>query len=344
MHYTLKDHQGSLAATVCGNTVERLSYDAWGRRRNPNGFGYGNVSHTFDRGYTLHEHYDHFDLINMNGRLYDPVIGRFMTTDAKAEDYYDISPYAYCINNPVNAFDPDGKNPVFMALLLKGLVGAAVDASAQVSISMINGKSFKEAVGEIDYTSVGAAFVFSAIAAPGASTGAKAATGISKSAKVATGIRNGAKGLAIGVDAAIDINANGEVYSWAGILGENKNVSSIAIDAVALIVPEIVVDNVSSGLSKAIEKDLTSKSAATLPKEVKATMRHTKDVIDNKRIPGEINNFVDFSAGLISGQAKKVIDPPNAKSTSSYRPPMILAPQKNDKAEQSIYQKMIYSK
>ena len=52
MHYTLKDHQGSLAATVCGITVERLSYDAWGRRRNPVGFGYSNVSHTFDRGYT----------------------------------------------------------------------------------------------------------------------------------------------------------------------------------------------------------------------------------------------------------------------------------------------------
>ena len=34
MHYTLKDHQGSLTATVHGNTVERLSYDAWGRRRN----------------------------------------------------------------------------------------------------------------------------------------------------------------------------------------------------------------------------------------------------------------------------------------------------------------------
>ena len=37
MHYTLKDHQGNLTATVCGDAVERLSYDAWGRRRNPNG-------------------------------------------------------------------------------------------------------------------------------------------------------------------------------------------------------------------------------------------------------------------------------------------------------------------
>ena len=61
MYYTIKDHQGSLAAVVQNNTVERLNYDPWGRRRNPTDFGYDNVTHTFDRGYTLHEHYDGFD-------------------------------------------------------------------------------------------------------------------------------------------------------------------------------------------------------------------------------------------------------------------------------------------
>lgn len=35
MHNTLKDHQGSLAAVVYGSTVKRLSYDPWGRLRNP---------------------------------------------------------------------------------------------------------------------------------------------------------------------------------------------------------------------------------------------------------------------------------------------------------------------
>ena len=39
MYYTLKDHQGSLATVVYGNTVERLSYDPWGRRRNTTNFG-----------------------------------------------------------------------------------------------------------------------------------------------------------------------------------------------------------------------------------------------------------------------------------------------------------------
>lgn len=56
-------------------------------------------------------------------------------------------------------------------------------------------------------------------------------------------------------------------------------------------------------------------------------MKHTKDVIDDKGIPG-FKGFADFSAGLISGQAKKVIEPPNTKSPSSNRPPMILAPKK----------------
>lgn len=45
MYYTLKDHQGSLAAVIHPDgDVERLSYDAWGRRRNPVGFGYDNLS------------------------------------------------------------------------------------------------------------------------------------------------------------------------------------------------------------------------------------------------------------------------------------------------------------
>ena len=107
----LQYNQGSLTATVHGNTVERLSYDAWGRRRNPNGFGYGNVTHTFDRGYTLHEHYDDFDLINMNGRLYDPVLGRMLSPDIAIQDEHNAQAYnrySYCFNNPLRFTDPSG--------------------------------------------------------------------------------------------------------------------------------------------------------------------------------------------------------------------------------------------
>ena len=115
MHYTLKDHQGNLTATIHGNTVERLSYDPWGRRRNPVGFGYATVAEpveaTFDRGYTLHEHYDEFDLINMNGRLYDPVLGRMLSPDIAIQDLYNqqaYNRYSYCLNNPLRFTDPSG--------------------------------------------------------------------------------------------------------------------------------------------------------------------------------------------------------------------------------------------
>ena len=130
MYYTFKDHQGSLAAVVHGSTVERLSYDPWGRRRNPVGFGYDNVSHTFDRGFTLRrtdyatcpnrrlfggkELQDEtlagvtLNLYDFEARMYDPTIGRFLSVDPLAENYYGIPPFTYCGNDPMNAVDLHG--------------------------------------------------------------------------------------------------------------------------------------------------------------------------------------------------------------------------------------------
>ena len=48
-------------------------------------------------------------------RKYDPVLGRFTTADPMAEKYYGVSPYAYCLNNPLNMVDPDGKDGIYIA-------------------------------------------------------------------------------------------------------------------------------------------------------------------------------------------------------------------------------------
>ena len=84
---TLKDHQGNLTATISGNTVERLSYDAWGNLRDPDTWTGYTVPELveapmFDRGYTGHEHMTAFGLINMNGRCYDPLTSSFLSVDA----------------------------------------------------------------------------------------------------------------------------------------------------------------------------------------------------------------------------------------------------------------------
>jgi hypothetical protein len=52
------------------------------------------------------------DEYDSDARWYYPAIMRTTTIDPLAEKYYDISPYAWCANNPVRFVDPDGKKIV----------------------------------------------------------------------------------------------------------------------------------------------------------------------------------------------------------------------------------------
>lgn len=70
------------------------------------------------RGFTSHETIAENGLINMNARLYDPVIGRFMSADSIVPDLYtplDHNRYSYVRGNPVIARDPTGHWAVYAA-------------------------------------------------------------------------------------------------------------------------------------------------------------------------------------------------------------------------------------
>ncbi len=89
------------------------SFDAWGRKRNPADWTYESIPATnlLYRGYTFHEHLDEFGLINMNGRAYDPIVGRFLNPDPVLQNPSDIqnyNRYSYCLNNPLKYTDPSG--------------------------------------------------------------------------------------------------------------------------------------------------------------------------------------------------------------------------------------------
>jgi RHS repeat-associated protein len=61
------------------------------------------------RGYTGHEHLNQFGLINMNARLYDPLLGRFLAPDpqvANPDETNGFNRYAYASNNPLMFTDP----------------------------------------------------------------------------------------------------------------------------------------------------------------------------------------------------------------------------------------------
>ena len=64
------------------------------------------------RGFTGHEHYPYFKIINMNGRLYDPVIGRFFSPDNFVQSYdhtQSFNRYTYARNCPLMYIDPTGE-------------------------------------------------------------------------------------------------------------------------------------------------------------------------------------------------------------------------------------------
>ena len=63
------------------------------------------------RGYTGHEHIKEHNLIHMNGRVYDPVTGRFLSADPNVFhpfDTMDFNRYSYTWNNPLKYTDPSG--------------------------------------------------------------------------------------------------------------------------------------------------------------------------------------------------------------------------------------------
>ena len=102
------DNLGSILSVFDeeGQKVFDASYDAWGKQTiTQNDIG-------LYRGYTGHEMLNEYGIINMNGRLYDPVIGRFFSPDnyvQMPDNSQNFNRYSYCLNNPLKYTDPSGE-------------------------------------------------------------------------------------------------------------------------------------------------------------------------------------------------------------------------------------------
>jgi len=127
-YYIHSDHLGSVLAVSdqSGAEYARQSFDAWGRKRNATDWTYDNVTDYEQswlfRGYTGHEMLPEFGLINMNGRLYDNIVGRMLSPDnysGHGGTSQGFNRYSYVLNNPLKYTDPSGENP-FVA----GAIGA----------------------------------------------------------------------------------------------------------------------------------------------------------------------------------------------------------------------------
>ncbi len=129
-----------------GQLVSEYTYTPWGGRVLLSGV---NIT---DRGYTGHEHLSPFGddsnggfcLINMNGRIYDPVLARFLSPDpyVQAPDFtQSFNRYAYGWNNPFKYTDPSGEF-VFTALI----PGAGIFIDAALWGAVIGGAGYTASV------------------------------------------------------------------------------------------------------------------------------------------------------------------------------------------------------
>ncbi|MGB5102584.1 MAG: FG-GAP-like repeat-containing protein, partial [Steroidobacteraceae bacterium] len=111
--YLLEDHLGGVdgVTSASGALLMRNSYHPYGARRSgdwlaaaPTASEWQQIRSTTPRGYTGHEHVDNLGILHMDGRVYDPVLGRFLSPDPVVQAPYDgqnLNRYSYVRNNPL---------------------------------------------------------------------------------------------------------------------------------------------------------------------------------------------------------------------------------------------------
>jgi RHS repeat-associated protein len=128
MHYYHTDHLGSVTAMTddLGRVVDSIwggangddatvmGYDPWGARRSPDGRPADPKAFKLQPGhreFTSHETIPLLTLVNMNGRIYDPQLGRFLSADPGVKgvgNLQNFNRYSYVTNNPLRYTDPTG--------------------------------------------------------------------------------------------------------------------------------------------------------------------------------------------------------------------------------------------
>ena len=126
IYYFLRNAQGDILGIVdsWGNEVVSYSYDAWGNVLSTTGsmastLGMLNVLRY--RGYVYD---DETGLYYLSSRYYNPGWGRFINADGYASTGQGLlgsNMFAYCLNNPVNMTDSDGR----LAKWISGLLNVA---------------------------------------------------------------------------------------------------------------------------------------------------------------------------------------------------------------------------
>ena len=178
--YAHRDHLGSIEVVTDdnGNVLDKLANEPFGARQAKD-WSANIPAAELDalleldaghsrkvRGFTGHEHLDRTGFIHMNGRVYDPVLGRFLSPDPMVQfPTYSQSwnRYSYLNNTPTSFTDPTGYygNETMEEIVVTGSRGSALGSRHSMfhtmgSFSVSNGGGFGGGVGASNFSGAGA--------------------------------------------------------------------------------------------------------------------------------------------------------------------------------------------
>jgi RHS repeat-associated protein len=142
--YYLKDHLGNVRVTFTPAGVIRQVNSYYPFGMNISGLTDSPVPNTKNKylynGKEMHDDWS-LNLLDYGARFYDSALGRWSVIDNKTEKYSSVSPYIYCLNDPIIFLDPDGNEIYYSQNGTKlGQVGTNTDVRV-VNSSVTNAQA-----------------------------------------------------------------------------------------------------------------------------------------------------------------------------------------------------------
>ena len=209
-------------------------------------------------------------LYDFSARMYDPALGRFLSVDPMAETCLNMTPFAYCGNNPIIRVDPEGE-------IWHIVGGAVVGAVLEGGSALIQGKTGKE---------IGAAAVRGAIEG-----GVVAATG---GAGLMVGIISNAGASVVGSAVEQVIANDGDI-----------DVKVVGRDALVSGGLSLVTGKTSEALKKAVEKTVSNPS---FKQTVKKSVTDEFKTLGRKESKSTIDRVVENKLRQITQEETKNVE------------------------------------
>ncbi len=207
-------------------------------------------------------------LLDFGARMYDPFTARWTAVDPIAKNTSTVTPYAYCTDNSINRFDPDG-NAAHIA------IGAFVGAAIEGGIAIYQGKSTREVAGAMVRGAIEGGVIAATL---GVGTGAAIAYGAAASAAGSVADQAISNGSIDAKQVLID-TAVGSVSSGLGEL------SNAGVKKATTKIMTYIEDKYASSATKDMYRN-------EIKKELKSEGKHVR----NEKLNQMVKNRIDVNS------------------------------------------------